>query len=168
MRGGLERYYGDAAIVDTMLRSDRPLACSGHWVIRPRGMERLAPNCWSGFAKSSVSYPTEPQYRSRPGCHPDPRKKWRKRIFGINPSFPEEFAKLPLAKQVEELIFSLRDQHGYHLNQYQCVFFLPALSGDWNTAADKLAKIGYPAVPQLIHALGDRRFLPEPRDTESR
>jgi len=66
----------------------------------------------------------------------------------------KEIAKLPLDRRIDELIFQLRDQLGieppysYISNEYT----------DGTTPAHQLVRIGYPAVPHLIIALGDKRF----------
>lgn len=69
----------------------------------------------------------------------------------------DELAKLPVEKQVAELIFQLRDQNGHQFSQPGwCDIFDHGRDG--KSPAESLRKIGYPAVPQLIEALGDERF----------
>jgi hypothetical protein len=68
-----------------------------------------------------------------------------------------ELATLPVAEQVRELIFRLRDQNGHQCGQPGwCDVF--DMSEDGDTPAHRLVKIGYPAVPQLIDALADPRL----------
>jgi len=73
----------------------------------------------------------------------------------------EEIARLPVDEQVREWIFQLRDQNGRQFSQPGwCNVFgdfgIGAREGD--TPAHQLVKIGYPAVPQLIESLEDKRF----------
>jgi len=69
----------------------------------------------------------------------------------------EALAKLPMEKQVRELIFRLRDQNGHQWSQPGwCDIF--DMNDKGTTPAHRLVEIGYPAVPQLIEALTDERF----------
>lgn len=68
-----------------------------------------------------------------------------------------ELAKLPVADQVVELIFRLRDQNGHQMSQPGwCDVFDRREGGE--SPAHRLLAIGYPAVPALIEALDDQRF----------
>jgi len=68
------------------------------------------------------------------------------------------FPQLTQAEQIAELIFQLRDQHGEQMSQPgECDIFLTFDSKE-DSAAHRLVKIGYDAVPQLIAALDDKRF----------
>jgi hypothetical protein len=70
---------------------------------------------------------------------------------------PEELAKLPVEKQVSELIFQLRDQNGLQEGQPGwCNIFRDSRRS--HSPADQLVAIGYPAVPRLITALRDETF----------
>ena len=71
----------------------------------------------------------------------------------------EALEKLPVEDQVKELILRLRDQNGHQFSQPgMCDIFDGFGRPGGDTAAHRLVKIGYPAVPQLIEALGDERF----------
>src|SRR4029077_20857770 len=62
-------------------------------------------------------------------------------------------------EQVAELIFQLRDQNGHPFMQPgSCDIFDRFGGSKKDTAAHKLVKIGYDAVPQLIEHLDDQRF----------
>jgi hypothetical protein len=64
---------------------------------------------------------------------------------------------LPMGKQVSELIYQLRDQNGC---QFLIVHFPCNIFDDprgENSPAQRLVKIGLPAAPQLLKALGDER-----------
>lgn len=66
--------------------------------------------------------------------------------------------ELPMEERIGEWIFRLRDQNGHQLSDPGgCdVFYDP--DGSANSPAHHLLRIGYPAVPQLIASLSDRRF----------
>lgn len=71
----------------------------------------------------------------------------------------EEIARLPVKEQAREWIFQLRDQNGRQFSQPGwCDVFGDVFHKDGNTPAHELVKIGYPAAPQLIEALRDKRF----------
>lgn len=66
-------------------------------------------------------------------------------------------ARMPVEQRVRELVFELRDQDGQPvINNWYSVF--SSRDGSTNTPAHQLARIGYPAVPQLIEALGSDDF----------
>ena len=67
------------------------------------------------------------------------------------------FAKLPADEQVRELIFRLRDQNGHQWDQPGGCDILDMRDAE-TSAAHRLVKSGYDAVPQLIDALTDERF----------
>jgi hypothetical protein len=68
---------------------------------------------------------------------------------------PAQIGRLPAAKQVEEWIFQLRDQHGGQFSQPGSpTVFLP---GEDDTPAHHLYRLGFAAVPALIEALSDDR-----------
>jgi hypothetical protein len=72
------------------------------------------------------------------------------------PVTDEELSKLPIDRQVAELIFRLRDQNGHQSGQPGwCDIFNRQTDGE--TPAHRLVKIGYDAVPQLIDSLTDDR-----------
>lgn len=67
----------------------------------------------------------------------------------------------PVEDQVQEYIFQLRNQNGYQITQPgTCDIFIgknwPSLKPN-DSPADRLVKIGRPAVPMLIEALADKR-----------
>jgi hypothetical protein len=73
----------------------------------------------------------------------------------------EALAKLPVEEQVRELVFRLRDQRGYQmLSKGSCDIFFDLTFGmrEGSSPAHSLAKIGLPAVPQLIASIGDERL----------
>lgn len=74
----------------------------------------------------------------------------------------KSFEELSEHEQIRELVFQLRDQNGRQMSQPgSCdVFFtLDSLLGHaGKSPAHQLVKFGYAAVPQLVDALGDRRF----------
>lgn len=59
-------------------------------------------------------------------------------------------AQLPMERQVDELIYQLRDQHGY---AYETWNLAGDRDGNTNTPAHRLIGLGYVAVPRLIAAL---------------
>ncbi len=69
---------------------------------------------------------------------------------------PEELAKLPLDQQIDEWIFRLRDQMGIIEVDGRNSFFTGFDGKDVPVA--QLMRIGYPAVPKLIEAIGDERY----------
>lgn len=70
----------------------------------------------------------------------------------------EEISGLPVEEQVREWIFQLRDQQGIQLWQPgECLLFLRLGLAVENSPAYQLARIGRPAIPQLIAALDDYR-----------
>lgn len=80
----------------------------------------------------------------------------------------EDFDQLSTEDKVAQLIFQLRDQHGYQFGQPgECdIFFddnfsdtfLDFPTGPTPTPAKRLLDLGFDAVPQLIEALDDTRF----------
>jgi hypothetical protein len=68
------------------------------------------------------------------------------------------FDKLSKAEQIAELIFQLRDQNGHQFMQPGSCDIFDRFGGAKDTAAHRLVKVGYSAVPQLIEALEDERF----------
>ena len=71
---------------------------------------------------------------------------------------PGPLEQLPMDQRIKELIFQLREQNGQQWSQPgECDIFLVP-DGSTNTPAHQLARIGYPAVPQLIAALDDPTF----------
>ncbi len=60
-------------------------------------------------------------------------------------------------ERIAELIFQLRDQHGHQWGQPGGNDIFSDERGE-ASPAQQLVKIGYPAIPQLITALDDRRF----------
>jgi hypothetical protein len=69
------------------------------------------------------------------------------------------FDQLGKEEQIAELIFQLREQNGHQFMQPGHCDILDRFGGENNdTAAHKLVKIGYDAVPQLIEHLDDKRF----------
>jgi hypothetical protein len=68
------------------------------------------------------------------------------------------FDQLSMKEQVAELIFQLRDQNGHQFMQPGHCDIFDRFGGKDDTAAHKLVKIGYDAVPQLIEHLDDERF----------
>jgi hypothetical protein len=70
----------------------------------------------------------------------------------------DEIKKLPLDKRIAELIYGLQDQIGEQNSQpgYVDVFMYVR---DSPTPAGELRKIGFDAVPQLLNALQDKRFI---------
>jgi hypothetical protein len=83
------------------------------------------------------------------------------------------FDQLSKKEQIEELTFQLRDQNGNHVWSYGDIFaeampydeikgFLP---GPEASAAHKLVRMGFDAVPHLMEQLDDQRFT---RTTASR
>ena len=70
----------------------------------------------------------------------------------------EALEKLPVEDQAKELIFRLRDQNGHQFSQPGACDIFDFYRPGGDTAAHRLVKIGYPAAPQLIEALGDERF----------
>jgi hypothetical protein len=69
-----------------------------------------------------------------------------------------ELGNLPVQERVAELVFRLRDQNGHQISQPGWCDIFMDYRGNTNTAAHKLVRIGYPAVPQLIAALDDSTF----------
>jgi len=84
---------------------------------------------------------------------------------------PANLARARVEQQVRELIYQLRDQNGHQImTPGRCDIFF-SWSGATNTAAHQLARLGYPAVPQLIavldsdtltRSLGAIRFTQDP------
>jgi hypothetical protein len=74
-----------------------------------------------------------------------------------NPLQNEQVERLPIDRRIPALINELADQTGYQRSiPGECdVFSDPR--GEKSPAA-QLAKIGYPALPQLLNTLSDRRF----------
>ncbi len=70
---------------------------------------------------------------------------------------PEKLDELPIEKQASELIYRLRDQHGYQISQPGYPNFFNDSRGE-DSPAHRLVAIGYPAVPQLIDHLLDERL----------
>ena len=71
----------------------------------------------------------------------------------------EEIATWPLDAQVREWIFRLRDQTGRKFTEHgHCDVFEFSSANAGDTPAHHLVKIGFPAVPQLIEAMGGERF----------
>jgi hypothetical protein len=64
---------------------------------------------------------------------------------------------MTLDERIAELIFQLREQHGYQWGQPGWNDIFSDERGE-ASPAHQLVKIGYPAIPQLIPALDDRRF----------
>ncbi len=85
---------------------------------------------------------------------------------------PDDFNSLSVPEQVTELIFQLQNQDGVQLTQPgSCDIFFTDKIGGWKaessgpdtgqipqSPARQLVDLGHLAVPQLIEALGDRRF----------
>jgi hypothetical protein len=69
-------------------------------------------------------------------------------------------AEMSEKEKIAELIFQLRDQNGRQFSQPgSCDIFNDFGQGrKGNTPAHQLVKLGYPAVPALIEALGDTRL----------
>jgi hypothetical protein len=70
----------------------------------------------------------------------------------------EQIAGLAPEQQVAEWIFRLRDQNGHQWSQPGTVDLFDQMRGAQNTPAHHLVALGDAAVPQLIDALGDKRF----------
>jgi hypothetical protein len=68
------------------------------------------------------------------------------------------FDQLSTTEQVAELIFQLRDQNGHQFMQPGHCDIFDRFGGKDDTAAHKLVKMSYDAVPQLIEHLDDERF----------
>lgn len=69
----------------------------------------------------------------------------------------DDLAKLPVDRQVSELIFQLRDQNGHQSSQPGwCDIF--EMNAEEESPAHQLVKLGTAAVPQLVDVLGDDRF----------
>jgi hypothetical protein len=68
------------------------------------------------------------------------------------------FKQLGKEEQIAELIFQLRDQNGQQRMQPGACDIFDCIGGKDDTAAHKLVKIGYAAVPSLIEHLDDERF----------
>lgn len=66
--------------------------------------------------------------------------------------------KMSVKEHVAELIFQLRDQNGHQYMQPGACDIFDELAGKDDTAAHKLVKLGYDAIPQLIEHLDDERF----------
>jgi len=78
----------------------------------------------------------------------------------------DELAKLPEAERLAELIFRLRDQNGQPMGNRLCDILGPTQNAD--SPAHQLVAMGYPAVPQLIDAVGDDRLSRSLRDRDYR
>lgn len=72
----------------------------------------------------------------------------------------EQITQLPIEDQVRAWILQLPDQRGVQLDQPgECYLFEDYTQPDPNSPAFQLARIGLPAVPQLIEALDDYRLI---------
>jgi beta-lactamase regulating signal transducer with metallopeptidase domain len=100
-----------------------------------------------------TDYP-DSQYRARAADMAAELIKMREeaRIHDTTPRPPWD--QLAVDQQVSELIYRLRDQNGRQMGSYSFNLYWTR-DGSTNTPAHLLRRIGYPAVPQLIAAIGD-------------
>ena len=148
----LERDFGKAAFIDAAFRFEgSPASLLGRVSVQepaPRA------DLLKTFRQFPALYPASPYVKQAEGMAAILEKMVAEdALYKTLPA--EELAKLPVEKQVDELIFLLRDQRGVWL--FQSFDNIPFLSGEGSPAA-RLIAIGYPAVPKLIASLGDQRF----------
>lgn len=71
---------------------------------------------------------------------------------------PESVAKLSPGEQARYWVSRLRDQNGESVSGDSMFVFDDIRTRTWKTPGHELLKLGYPAVPALLEALGDQRF----------
>jgi hypothetical protein len=88
----------------------------------------------------------------------DLRDQIRLRLSHKPPLLPLE--RLPVDTRIDELIYRLQDQQGWQMftHGYPTIFGFDGPSGG-NSTADQLFKLGLEAVPKLLDALHDKRFI---------
>ena len=153
MQVSLERDFGNAAFIDATFQfGGNPADYWAGWT----SVQKPAPrgDLLKNFRQFPALYPASPHLKQAEGMAAILEKMIAEDALHKTLT-AEELAKLPVEKQVAELIFQLRDQGGVWLFQSGDNFYI---AGDEASPATKLLEIGYPAVPQLIDSLGDQRF----------
>jgi hypothetical protein len=80
------------------------------------------------------------------------------RVHAERERLQKPFAARSRKEQIAELIFQLREQHGKSFSLHDRVNIFADFRSRGESPAQRLLKIGYDAVPQLIDALSDERF----------
>jgi hypothetical protein len=80
------------------------------------------------------------------------------RVHAERERLQKPFTARSRKEQIAELIFQLREQHGKSFSLHDRVDIFAGFRSRGESPAQRLFKIGYDAVPQLIDALSDERF----------